>query len=169
MKKIIRNFIIGVFILGSFSVQAGRKAPRKCAVFFSPPITQEYLEAGPNRWEDTTFNRAIRSVWGRPGQKGKDPYYETREGKIIRELAYINAVKMAHKLGEWKHGLASETAIEFLERFIYWSQTESVPQAFDNALIDVGAANHANLETVKNRLFHALKRSGNGVINVFRL
>ena len=155
----MKNFIIGAFILGSFSVQAAKISQKSSMLLRKPPeFTRAISEGGPYRWEDTTFTRAIRSLWGKPGERGKDPYYETVEGKIIYHIANMSDVTIAKgKYSGWDVNLARERAVEFLERFIYWSQTEAVSKAFDNAAFDIGVANPLNLESKKAGLLRNIE------------
>ena len=156
-KKGIQEFIIGAFILGSFSLQAGRPLRRPPKPPQKPPL-KIYLQKmsdkdlikkyGPEVVYKPLFKRALLAVWPNPGEA---PELKTLEGKIIYDITRNQRIQIILS-EEWSQNGARENAIRFLVLLINSIETLHLSKAFDEALLKLGLANESNLEKQKQKM-----------------
>ena len=84
-------------------------------------------------------------------EQAQDPHLETLEGKTVFVM-YDQFVQIS-KSDEWNENGAAKNAIQFLGRFVEYSETLPVSKAFDKVLVDLGYTHQGRLaETRQNIL-----------------
>ena len=148
MKKGLKKLVIGSFILGSFSVQAGRGAMQN-PTRHVPKHSDSYLlkQHGFIKEElrNPILDKAVRIALGPSYNNinGTQSHIKTMEGQMIYEIA-LQSVQI--EFGEeWSQNGARKNARKFLEQFVKYAEEVSSWKAFETALISVGLSHPGNL------------------------
>ena len=153
MKKGLKNFIIGYLILSAFFVQAGRGFRNSPNTPARPHIPLEIRSENTAYELNPIFQKAILTA-KRMFREYRGISYSI-EYDIIKSIAHGHFKTLNGPLNEdWSKNGASKRAIQFLELFVEYAETLSVPQAFDEALMALGLMNPARIGLGRQRIYN---------------
>ena len=157
----IKEWVVGILILGSVSVQAARglRQPSNTSSGSYTPMKDTVELIREHGYEKAKrppiFFQAIKAVRGAPGQEGKDWDWKMPETDIIYWMAENNIQINLGK--EWAENGAKENVMQFLEEFIEFSSEFSVSEAFDEALKKLGLAAPPHLQQARQEILDLIK------------